>query len=207
MGKWIKPIFGITTVIGLWVFSFFQGYKSWNGVVYNNPKNLNRQLASISSKLDLSNVVAIYPEVFEKQNITSRAYIVEKKNIIQIYLGHISTDKSVDNLVCANYSHLQLTLQSADISINGEPLEMKLTALCNVSKNINFINPINLPVDKIKKASSNNFKNDKIYLKNSLFLSMSSDWSISEINFFSKKSRSSQKFSIKIDNPFEFNIK
>lgn len=206
MSKWIKYSVGVVTVIGLWSFSFFQGYQSWDGVVYNYLKSPKRQLASISSKLDLSNVAAIYPEVFETQNVIDKAYVIEQKNFTQIYLGHISTDKSVSNLVCAHYSHLQLTLQSSDININGDPIQMKLTALCNVSKNINFIDPINLPVVKIKKLDNNIFKNNEIFLENAYFLHMSSEWLITEINFFSKQGRSLPYFSIKALQSFPISL-
>lgn len=206
MNPWIKHSVNITAVVGLWSFSFLQGYNSWDGVVYNNPKNPKRQLSSISTKLDLSNVVAIYPEVFEKQNLTDKAYVIERQSLTQIYLGHISTNNSTNNLVCANYSHLQLRLHSSDVNINGEPLEMKLTALCSVSTNVNFIDPINLPITKIKKLESNNFKNNEIFLENAYFLHMSSEWMITEVAFFSKKGRSLPKFSVKAVQPFEVNL-
>lgn len=206
MTKHIQYSLSILVVTGLWSLGFFQGTKSWNAVVYNSSKKPQRHLASISSKLDLSNIVAIYPEMFEKQSLVDKAYVIENQNITQIYLAHISTNSSAIKLVCRNYSHLQLILHASDVNINGEPLEMKLTGLCNVSKNINFIDPINLPIAKIKKLESSNFRNDEIFLENSYFLHMSSEWMITKVNFFSKKGRSLPNFSVKATQPFEVNL-
>ncbi len=190
------------TTIGLWSFGVFQGHESWNGVVYNNFTKPKRQLASVSSHFDLSKLVSIHPEVFEQQSLVDRAYVTEKQNGLQLYLGHISMDSSVSNLVCEHYSHLQLVLHSSNVSFSGDPIEMRLTALCNVSKNINFIDPIFIPISQIKKTKGSHFKNKSIFLKNAYFLHMSSEWLIKKISFFSKKGRSLPKFSVKAERPF-----
>lgn len=191
----------------VWSFGFSKAYKSWDSVVYNNPKQPKRHLASISSQLDLSNVSAIYPDVFDEQNVLNKAYVIETKNATQIYLGHISASSSFIKLVCSNYSHLKLTLRSADININGEALTMTLTSLCNVSKNIRFIDPINIPVSKIKKNEITDFKNKKITLKNAYFLQMSSEWLVTKISFFSKTGSFTEKFSVVAANPFAISLR
>lgn len=206
MSQWIKYSFSFAMIASVWSFSFMQGSQSWSGIVYNQSSKSKRHLASVSAKFDLSNVTAIYPEIFEKQNLFDRAYVTESESATHIHLGHISIRSSAINLACENYSHLQLILKASDININGEPLEMKLTSLCKVSKNINFIDPISLPLAEIKKLDSNNFQNKDVFLENSYFLHMSSEWMITQVNFISKSGRSLPKLSIKAMQAFEVNL-
>ncbi len=124
--------------------------KSWNGMVYWYPES-ERQPAAIKKVFDFSHLEGGALKLASHKRLLADANVIETDDSFGIDLGHFVI-KGPDNLrrfACDIYNKVELTFESADMSVNGEPSIMKVSADCKVNKDMNRIQTLWIPMKQI----------------------------------------------------------
>ena len=143
--------------IGLGVAS---SLKSWNGMVYWYPDNDQRVPAAIKKVFDFSHLEGHALEMASYKRLISDARIIKTKSKIGVQLGHfvMKDFNHKKKFACDIYNKVHLEFVSADMSVNGSPSVMTVTTACLADKDLNKINTIWIPMNKILAEPKRDFE-------------------------------------------------
>lgn len=174
---------------------FFMGYlfstNSWNQNIFiylnNSPsQQINtRNIASVKKQTKSLN----FKDSQQKQIISS-AQFINKKDIIEYYLGHLLVTSSHAGwvLACQKYHTVDMVFLASEISFNGDTAQMILQAPCLFKHNQPLkIGPFSIPKKDILKASVNKelFKSkNSILFFNHITAYWPKKWTLYKIRFF-----------------------
>jgi hypothetical protein len=119
-------------------------------MVYWFPAD-GRNPAAIKKVFDFSHLEGSALKMASHKRLLADANIIETEDRLGIDLGHFVV-KGTDNsrkFACDVYNKIELTFESADMSVSGEPSIMTLQSPCKVNNDINRINTLWIPMKKI----------------------------------------------------------
>lgn len=134
--------------------------KSWGGLVYVyvDSQDGSRQPAAVKSKYDFSNLKGGALDQASKQRLLSHAKVVVRKGEFGIELGHFvrKGKKGYKEFACSSFDGVELQFQATNESVSGHAPTMKVEGNCQFSKNLNRIDPIWIPIARIKNEKPGN---------------------------------------------------
>ncbi|MCB0390590.1 MAG: hypothetical protein KDD58_04840 [Bdellovibrionales bacterium] len=140
-------LFTLSIVIGASI-----AVRSWKGMIFWFTEK-GRDPAAIKKVFDFSHLEGRALEMASYKRLVADAVLTEDKENIGIELGHfvVKDDKNHRQFACDIYNRIELTFESADMSVSGEPSIMKVEANCTANEDINRINTVWIPMNKILK--------------------------------------------------------
>jgi hypothetical protein len=145
------------TVIGLALF-FAIGFKvSWdsqNFLVLSsnlNSSKVSRDPAAIKKVYDFSNLEGSALDFAAKQRLLDGANVIRDQKDVGIELGHfvIRDSEGQKIFACQRYSKVILNFRGEGVAVAGELPVMEVEGNCEISKDINRIAALWIPVSKI----------------------------------------------------------
>ncbi|MEZ4871783.1 MAG: hypothetical protein R2827_05945 [Bdellovibrionales bacterium] len=133
--------------------------QSWDGTVYVFlQSDGNRIPAAVNSKYDFSNLRGSALANASQERLLSHAKIVSEPGQIGIELGHFVRrgQKGLKEFACTSFDSVELEFRSTSLFVHGHPPTMKIEGNCKFTQTLDKIDPIWIPIAKIKGEKPGN---------------------------------------------------
>jgi hypothetical protein len=126
----------------------------------NTFNSESRSPASIQKVFDFSYLQGSALLSAAKDRLSSSIFIVtsDDKSHVTITLGNyvLKSDSSQRDFACGFYDRLTFLFEAEGMSVDGEKPTLSIESGCEVGSNINFLNPITVPIAKLKSEAPTN---------------------------------------------------
>ena len=122
--------------------------------------SVNRSPSSIQKVFDFSYLQGSALQAAAKERLSSSIYIStsEDKSKVTITMGNfvLKNDQDERDFACGFYDRITFLFEAEGIAIDGEKPKLIITSGCEVGSNINYLNPIDIPVEKLRQQALSN---------------------------------------------------
>ncbi|MBC86339.1 MAG: hypothetical protein CL677_04090 [Bdellovibrionaceae bacterium] len=154
---------------------------SWDGLVYVYVQHDgNRYPAAVESKYDFSNLRGSALDAASQRRLLSHAKMVTQPGQIGIELGHFVQrgNKGLKEFACNSFDSVEMEFRASNMMVSGSVPTMKIEGSCKFTKTLDRIDPIWIPISKIKTEKPGNsvleyWENERVTVS---FENMGGEW-------------------------------